>query len=780
LKEYQFILQYGFKTETIIINPIGWDGIGIQFYRHEFYYSLLRTTTLPLKFIRKPGGGADFLYSAYQNEGIAAKVFVICNQLNRRTNGYELWYRGIVDFKTYLLERDSLSVTIMDGQKEQLFISRDEITINLLNEVSLDGIALASITPKSISLPPIDVILNSAGAGKVSNNGDIVFGSTGYQQMYVRPGLTPLDHTLNGSYVDQMTTAYSYIENPVYIRNEIADRLTIGPSSNPSQQIWLNSTTEVINLTSHFWGHAYFYVCGANFDGGVSVWYGCPVTVSYVIEYRDKDGNLLGNQILFNKKAYQPTRGWIFEDFGEPYGDPPGSVSTPFIREILDGSENAYGVKAEFDFDVTLQYDVPPEGYVNFMVTFEGETGSDHTSIVFQSENINFTFKEDSYGRAETTAPALFPHEAFSRLIQAMTSETDTSKLLNSTEFGRTDSQFNSYSEDGPSSKYAIMSAFTIRNYPTAPINVTMRDLFKSFDSVRNLGLGYDRVNDRFYIEKKEKFFDKNYFMFDLGEVAEFKVTALLMDYFSKITAGYENTGLYEQYQGAFEFNTQRQYATTQPVNTEENIRSKYNFDSIGIELCRRHQYSDSSSLDTRFDQYNYIVDTDGTRPILNSSITGFDGIDKYYNTALTPRQNVLRWGNILKACLYKNEDGISFQSASKLISMVYDSIDELSNISNGELPEGLFIPELFSFKSYVNRRILGILNVNPHGYATGTFRGIRFVGFLNKLETASNYNKIGTYELIGSSIVMPPLTADDTYITADSTIVTSDQTIKK
>jgi len=142
----------------------------------------------------------------------------------------------------------------------------------------------------------------------------------------------------------------------------------------------------------------------------------------------------------------------------------------------------------------------------------------------------------------------------------------------------------------------------------------------------------------------------------------------------------------------------------------------------------------------------------------------------------LTPRQNAVRWGNVLMSSLWKNTDPVKFQSTSKQFTMGYSGTDELSDIAQSELPLPYILPNLFNFKSFINTRILAILNTNPHGFIVFTYYGVKKAGFINKIE-GSDYARLYNYELIEADITMLDLTADTEIITADDGTITADQT---
>jgi hypothetical protein len=701
MAEYQVILKYGAEQETLTILPGNIDKIGVQFIRNEFYYSLLRSLTMTLDFAFRTGGGGRFILNAYNIDGIKANVDITINKLNHANNVFELFYQGVLNFTPgqWTINRDTISIATMESSKMQRFISRDTIDFDILKNISADNITMPDfVNKKTIKLTPIDIILNATA---VAYWNETTFISN--------PGgndVKPLSH-------------------PVWYNNGIGDRLNLNSDPDPGTHtitVYSNNTEFAssfkIDLSGYVNNSGYL---DNRFHLGVpSI---SQVIMKTQVIWYDSTGNILFNETASNQ-SFQ-----------------------------LNTDESK-------DFDLTSQinasyfHDVPPGGYVDLFESYIILTTSDyHSSSINTTGSLAINFQEYFQSPTESTAKCFFPHEAFTRLIQLATSEPDIYKLFESDFFGRTDSEFLTYNDNGEGALDAITTGYLIRNFPNPTFPVNIRDLFKSFDAVYNLGLGYNRVNDRFYIEKKDQFFQTNYFMFDLGDVRELKITAMSQAYFSKLTGGFENKGDYWNLQGAYEFNVQREDSLSTPVKETKDIRSKYNWDSIGMELARRQQWANNDSLDTKQDNNIYIVRTDGEKPVLNPAITGFSGIQKYYNTMLTPRQNIIRWANILRACLFRNNDPVKYQTSSKVCPVSYNGVSEFSDIPIKVLNESaLFRPELYNFKSFIDAEKIQILNTNPHGYITFTFNKVHYEGFLNNVQSG-DYNKDATYELIAKEI---------------------------
>lgn len=513
--------------------------------------------------------------------------------------------------------------------------------------------------------------------------------------------LTPIDIILQGVYGcncyvnGTYTNLISYFDNKVDIINQIGERITI----DGEERFYTNSTQNDVILSININGTL-------NWNGSVGF-----ADIEQEMRIYDESNNFKERFLLHSAKVY-----------------------------------NVFSVAKSIDIDFKMNLDVGD------FIIFRTKINNLAAEITFnQKDDYTISVNEKSPGYPTTQTKCLFPHEAFTRLVQLTTSEPSTDKLFYSEVMGSATSEFITYPNEGEISKDAIFSGLMCRQYPNSPINVTLKELFKSFDAIYNLGFGYDQINDRFYIAPKSSFFDANRFMFALGEVDDLKITPLQDGYFGKVIAGYDNTGDYEDLQGAYEFNGKVEYSLPAPVKDELEIQSKYRADSVGIEITRKKQYKTNISEDTNNDNSVFIVKTDGANPILSTNISGFVGCENYYNSAISPRSNAVRWGNMIKSALYKNNGNLNYQKSEKLFSLTIDGIDENSSVLQSEMGEPLIIPELYTFESYLTLEMVNILRENPHGFISFTYNGIGYEGYIDELQMSDN-NKKANFKLIAKA----------------------------
>lgn len=688
---YQFILDNGTTQETLTVNPMGWDETGISLLRSDDYYSVLRSFTLPLKYGNVTGSGYDFLLNEYNTYGIYANVLITINYLDSDTNDWVLFYSGKIDFKPpkFSIERDLyIEAAIVDNDKLEKLKAREETEFNVYDTVTPDGVTIPAITnKKTVNLPDIPILLeyDSSGHLLAVTNNSITLGATRFG--YVNPSPDPNAVSKNsigsGITIDGGLTVYTNLHDTTVHAYVYVDFIYSFQVYNTADL----SNTGTANFRSRVWGKIY-----------------------------NSGGTQLGEKLYYD------------------------------VTTLIDISEYALSERIYYhhgNLTGSFSGDVPANGYIEFYSKHELiAVDSSHMSLlIYDQTGFNQMYiSELTEGIGETTTDCFFPDEIFTHLIQLITSETTTSKLFRSELFGRTDSEYETYASDGAISKFATFTGKMCRNFPDEIMNISLKKYFKFFNSCYSLGMGYDYVNDRFYIAEKSAFFDGNTLIKDLGEVKNFKMTPNPKSYFSEIEAGFDYDGDYEDFNGALEFNLKKYYSTPAPVKEKLDLIAPYRADSIGIQLTRSKQYVTNSTIDTKGDNDIFLVKTDGTDPTKAFYIDGFWGADYYYNSEITPRQNMVRWGGVVGQSLFRNTNPIKYVKSDKQFSLqVYSDavnyIDENTDVAKSELGELLALPEMYSIEAALEEGDLQTILANPHGYFKFSYRGNNYEFFIDKLE---------------------------------------------
>lgn len=720
MDQYKFILTYDGESETFTHNPEGWDRLGITYLRNKTFHGILRRfSNDTFRFLRVDGGGGEFIIDAFDDKDIEANVTIQIYDRNSQTDDYDIYYTGILDFdpKRYREERDYVEVGVIESSKLQKFSSRNEIEMDVTQRVSLDDVTMQDFTnmPKDITFKPINIYLEL----NCTLEGFYIVEGGGYDDTFFLSDSDYTDKTLN-FYCDE--------DNDLNI-NEIEDRfpLVAGPNyEDRSIKMYDNTTGEavVIIIDDLSINESNMQHSGVSTGGGS--YYESIFELKLIV--RNSDDTAIETQIIATK---------TWSDVFESYTD------FTFTWNGLTNNE----------------LDVPIDGYVElYLIHYLNGPILNSESNIIGRLFLDLDYYEKRIGAIESDVECFLPFEAFTRLIQLMTSETDTDKLLQSTFLGRTDSEFWDQTTNGTGALDAITCGLKLRQYPNIPLNLSFSDLFKTFDALYNLGVGYDFNNDYFYIEQKSEFYQNDYLMFDLGDVIGLIITPFPDSYFSEIESGYEEEGDYEDFAGVHEINIKTGHSTSLVVKDKKLIRSPYNGDSIGMELARRKNKNLYFSEDTKYDEKIYIVRTDGSETTQGGfGPSGIEGIDEFYNLDLTPRENLIRWSNILRSGLWKqtSPETIKFLKASKKTDISYfnqneEWVHEFDDLDSDTdlLTERLFNPEYYEFEAPITKDMLSVLDENPHGLIKFEFDNEYYQGFLDELQY-SDYEQIAKWKLI-------------------------------
>lgn len=721
-EEYTYRLVYNGTSsfDEYIDSPGGWDESGIIFARNEIYHSVLRSAVLSLRFDRRTGGGGEYIKQAYDEAGIYAEVEYYQYRRNPQTNDYDLFYHGISDLKKYIADRDYIECAIIDSSKQEKLLTRDNINYNVRDNVSTDNVSVTDFTfmPTDILFKPIDIYLSVETISRFDLDdfpGDSIWD-------YTTIGGTPpasMDEKIIPFYLEETT------------KNEIGDELTISDDPDPDNrtiEIYRNDSDEDITILT---GDPLWDILENTMEVTVSTFDPSEVVLDLIADVIDSEDTVITSRLIY-RQAFTS-----------------GTTTPVYITlALINYFYTTWSVPAGGAFRLYFKY--YPTTEIVLISRIDGK-------LRF---NINYTKLSLSIG--QTYAECFYPHEAFTRLVQLSTSETDTDKLFYSEILGRPGSEFSSYTNTGEAAYDVVTNGFAIRKYPNRAINVSLRKLFQTFDAIYNLGFGYDRVNDRFYISPKREFYNPDYFMYDLGEIKDLKISIYENGYFNDIKSGYNSDGDYEDLQGAKEINVQTEHSVNPPVKKSIDLRTKYDLDSIGIEITRRKQYSTSAGEDTKRDDNIFIVKTDGLETLQGvTDGDGIENIEQYYNLTLTPRENLIRNGSLIKPALYKTTELIKFVKSKKKVDISYQNqngqnVNEFDDIEASELTEdALFIPEMHEFEAFVVTEHLTILNENPHGFIKYSFDGVDYQGYIDEVET-KDYNRKATYKLIAKPFIEP------------------------
>lgn len=701
-------------SKELEASPADWKELEIRHYRHLDYHSVLREDTVSQRFVlNNPGdkGGYEFIKNAFDADGLKAVIRYEREELNGITNGYESDFVGYLDFNPesgFVIEDEWIEIKAIDNRKLARLIARDEIESNLFSLTSIDNI---SITPfytayDSINFLPIDIFLRLDSHGYFTGVDQKIYdGNSGSIENFPYYGTLDI--------------------------NEIGDRISI--SSTPSDTVIYTNNLDYDT-----------YLTNIQISGNYLVYYQLDLPVS---------GSSRVELVLFFT-IYNISDDSIYDSEGIYL-----ELST-YIGILHSGF-------FDNDFDETLSSILIPSGhYVKFRAfIFAQDTvvGGNRTLsgniLGFDIDEFNFHEKTD--GKPQNSIRGLFLHRAFERLIQLNTSETNINKLLYAEQLGWTSTQkpydWRTYLTTGDYAKEFLFNGYLARQFNDRALNVSFKSLFKSYSAYNPSYMWYDKNNDYFVIGDIEGAYQLDAFINQLGQVRNIKGYPAKEFYFSTIQSGYPKTEN-EDFQGINEINTETEHSISIEVKNGINIRSDYRQASIDIELTRRTNIFDNASKDTKYDNYNYIVSTNGSTTTQGDIVIheSFLGAEQYYNLKKTPRMNLQRWSKILLAPLYKDStEIIQFRKSAKDTNIKYTDPEtsfltyELDNIGQSRLQERLIDPYFYEFEAIYTPEIRAEIRANPHKYFIfeDKDRNI-FYGYIWEI-IGNPYTQKATYKLI-------------------------------
>lgn len=724
MREQKFILYWNGTSETLTINPDGWSRNGQRWQRDRVYYGVFQTYTVEtFRFSTKSGGGGDFILNAYDTDDIRADITVEVYNRNSQTNDYDLAYTGKLNIDPDKFTNDPLDkfieVGFVQNSNVQKFITRDELELNIKDTESVDGIEMdANTNPVSnITLPGIDLF-------RIAN----VEGDYNYNYYYSFPD----GPTGDGERIYPGTEIRIKYYASTIITNELGSDLTCtaGPNyAERSEFIYVNNNSFETEITIDNVTIQNNTSKPGNFALRVEFYeeltlpfnYRISLETAYII--KDEEGN------IFDSSNYEI----VYVD--------------KYDSDIFNnGFKNVY---LSFDDFIGDKYTVPAGGslWLGVKTNTEQLTSSDVYIEVKSINDANFEITEKSAASKSGAIECYSPLGVFKRQFQMITSSENTFV----SEFFETGEGANAYLTNG----------FNIREFPNRALTVTLKDSFQSYGSIYNLGLSYDQTNERFYVEEITEFFDIDNVMFDVGEVDEFRIRPFKDAYFNEYHGGNENEGEYENVQGVNEFNVKASWSADMPIKEKFLRRSNYYTDTVGIELARRKIHKTDASLDTDYDDRNYIIYApSGTAERASTyKANGFAGISQYYNMRFSPRNNLLRHANWIKAMFWKDPSfEVRFRKSKKGINITYisilgDTISEFDNITASEVLDvlRLFNPQYYEFSGVFDSSFREALQSNPHGIIRFSHLGTNYAGFVDEIQT-QDYERTAEYKLIATN----------------------------
>lgn len=688
--------------------PSGWQDISIQNQRNQKYFALDRSFTIPLEFVED---GAQILKDRYYNKGIEEKVFLVIMKQQLYFSDteygyyYTLLYRGEIDFSQLKHKGEKVTVNIMEGGASK-YVKANE-TVKYPIPVDAD--------PEAIKIKMDGIELQNSANFLLSAENHPP-GSSGVIPMaYVRSEGTLLDVELNSAFIGWRTGQ----PLPYDVDNPFG-----GHPGQDDENRWFMRNPSSKDIRIDFGGSK--LLINTQYDSGIGKGFSISV-LKYDTSLSDNnaDNNYKEALCIFTENNTANSRNTITEC----------NLSGSLILKPGQRLRLIYVYQANYQWADGGSF-VPITGGGNFI-----------------GNRIYFTesyFYARSFSRYRTTyIKALRPKRLYDKLggkISDGTLQTESVAL-------------DTYKT------FSVTCGDAIRGITGSEIKTSLSDFFQSFNPILSIGMGV--VNGKLKLERKPDWIDNTHTI-DLGEGKELIVSTALDYIFNSLKIGYPNQD-YEDVNGKQEFNTTHIYtAPVTRVNKELDLTSVYRADCYGIEFTRINLEGKTTTDDSADNDVFviHIKDTPIIDPVegevyeldrsLNQYASGLLTPETVFNLALSPKQCLLRNGQYLRSCFYKQDTGyLKFQTTDKNSSLVvagpFGTVTENADVQIADLGDRLFVPVLLEFETRVPVDLLELLVVNPLQSFLTSYLEASLKGVPVKVGLAPEDQEAQTYQLLAS-----------------------------
>ncbi len=642
----------------------------VSIARSEEFYGLSRFFSTSLRFYKDL---RTYVQRIYEEKGTEYEIVIkIYESVPEPVNKFELFFEGLIDLSTYINDQDQfVEADINESSFARKLLARKDIKVSIGETETIEGVVLPENNEVTVNLHQRELL------------------STG-------------NYELN----EAVATVQSIL---VIVQGTGLEGFTL-PITLVGQDEGVNnlSSQDIPDLSTQggaFWDPAGRESIGT-FTGQVSgilrnafVQSSNPTNVSFLLRIYTDDTLQFFTDLGLGANYVIPTDGsdvsFSFDIDGTIGGDPPAVNIT---------AENVISL-------ISINPEASSSGYKGYECEF--------TSIVFTAaQNLQWTDL--------TPAEGYLMFEVFKRNIQVT---TDQETAFESELFGRPDI---GYENLGEQALISFHSGSQIRQLPNSKPAISLSGLFKSMNSVLNLGLGieYDSTGQPFVrVEKKAHFFNGTVIA-TLHNVSKMTKTVARKWIYSNIKYGYANSAP-EELNGTEEYNNKQERATIiKSIKNELDLISLIRADGVGLEKLRRLSFETDPTTDAKEDNDNWIVDVleDGAN-YKSAKDQAFDVVENIfspesaYNLDKSPLRNLIRNGNVVRAGLEKNlDDLIKFMPTGVKDNMITKKPEEVLNVVENEdlnvlrLDAPLWIPEFYNCEFVLTRELYQAILRNQGG----------------------------------------------------------------
>lgn len=696
---FRVTLDNDIEGPLVISEPGGWDDAKLKLDRNMEYHSLVEFYDQPLMFYGEDNannGGLNYIRNIEQTQGIDAQVTILIEISNDEGATYEVCVEQTLEIES-VKETDFYKAEfgIIRNGFWQNFINRKGTPVNLLSTTDLDGGIREAINAVTIQLP----------------------GQMMKERYYAEEG--------DGDYISldgSTVTGSGYLQflpNSI-ILDEIKTRFDVGIGLSEGVPVWFLEVKYAGNYDFDF-----------------------RIEISKIGDASNVGGTLGQTAIIFASTSIDPFLFQLNEDTPIGFTDNGTQyysntdvydcwATPPASTDDMASTLYTYSVNLDLNVGDTIRVYAPNLGEAvnemlvwgkngtpcldaSFFPTFLAQTGrpSGMADIPTYFSIIANTLYED------TTTPGFLIHEAGNAVTDRIIGRDGT---FYSEYLGNTDTQIQSYDEDGCGSTYGLTRGLNVRGYSLAdkPFFMSFDTYWNGINPLFNLGLGYETLGspelEVIRIEPKRYFYNPTTSIdFDFVNNIERSYNPEFV--FKAIEIGFEKWSA-ESASGVDDPQSKRVYTTRfKTVGKEIKILSKFIGASLAIEQTRRNRVEQGK--DWRLDEDVMIIalNLDGSpeyQPELDENFTSITNLlneETRYNIRLSVARNFERWKDFFNGCLqwYVGEDFNfasgegNFDMTSTLDSSDCEGTDPTTVVDEkGDIEvtdDFLFMPVVYTFE---------------------------------------------------------------------------------
>ena len=568
--DWQFILNP--DTDNLEIDePVGWSDIAFEIVRDKKFHGI--SIAYSLSEIKLVGEGANFLKSEYETNGsdadVKIRIIAICDDEEQDSEDFQLDFGR---YKDKCGEECSVSIGIEDISCFTIFNNNFDKKVDLLSDVAFDKTTVLAEyegLEKDITLPAKALrFRNRAETEEVTENiGDPPYFDDSTDFFGHNVIVPPFQNVIESSFG-------SFEPSP------IIDAVHWDEAAHPADPPYLEisalvNTTELIG----------------NVGCGIS-----NVNLSFRFKFHVDIAFTYPTDLDFKAKAFRLPAGldpaipgnWVEEH----------SVSMAIMDASID-------TQIDIDYSVTVPLDIEQGDliYLYIHVVSNNQQIDDFIITFFEETFVNI---DANVACDPSIAKVFMVYETISRIAE---SNTNNCIELNSTYFGRTDSQPESYDVTGCGGNEAVTSGLFIRRAENPTFFLSMKDLLTGLQCIHNIGFGLQRESgvEKLRVEKMEYFY-QDFQLLDASDLDIQTKSVIAEEIPGTILGGYEKWEV-EDVNGLDEFNSKREYRLSlKNAKSTVDFRCKFIAGGYAIEITRLQSFAETGAADTKYDNETFII----------------------------------------------------------------------------------------------------------------------------------------------------------------------------